>query len=102
MGSTDTNISGYVATQPLVLQTVVKRARAPIVTLLAIVIVVAAVKKFKKRKKSGFYTPFAEEEPTRPYTPYTGTEPVGEWGARPWAEVFDPSTNYRPTLEEVL
>jgi hypothetical protein len=40
-----------------------------------------------KTKKSGFYTESAREIPTRPYdTPYTGTEPLGAWGATPWAE----------------
>ncbi|HVE13480.1 MAG TPA: hypothetical protein VNI01_08815 [Elusimicrobiota bacterium] len=36
--------------------------------------------------RAGFYTPFSREEPTRPYLAYTGTPPVGPWGAAPWAE----------------
>lgn len=33
-----------------------------------------------------FFTEYAREEPTRSYTPYTGTLPFGHWGDRPWAE----------------
>jgi hypothetical protein len=33
-----------------------------------------------------FFTESAREEPTRAYTPYTGTVPFGHWGAQPWAE----------------
>lgn len=31
------------------------------------------------------YTWFGEEEPTRPWTPYTGTVAYGTWGTAPWA-----------------
>jgi len=39
-----------------------------------------------KSQKSGFYTMYANEAPTRTYTPYTGTDAVGPWGAKPWGE----------------
>jgi len=35
-----------------------------------------------------FYTTTAFEEPTRSYTPYTGTIPFGPWGATPWAQQY--------------
>jgi hypothetical protein len=38
--------------------------------------------------REGFYTTFAQEEPTRDYVAFTGSENRGWWGARPWAEVF--------------
>lgn len=38
------------------------------------------------RGKDGFFTEFAQEEPTRSYVPYTGTVPFGTWGTLPWAE----------------
>lgn len=36
--------------------------------------------------RENFYTSAALEEPTRSYTPYTGTPNLGYWGTRPWAE----------------
>lgn len=33
-----------------------------------------------------FFTPQAREEPTRSDVPYTGTLPLGPWGAGAWAE----------------
>jgi hypothetical protein len=35
----------------------------------------------------GFFTRYSHEEPTRAYTPYTGTVPFGPWGTLPWAEM---------------
>lgn len=36
--------------------------------------------------RENFYTSAALEEPTRSYTPYTGTPNLGYWGTVPWAE----------------
>ena len=56
---------------------------------LAIVIVIAVVLMaliVAKKDKNKFYTEYARENPTRSYTPYTGTIPVGPWGVQPWGE----------------
>ena len=35
-----------------------------------------------------FFTTFTSDEPTRSWIAYTGTVPVGYWGAEPWGEAF--------------
>ena len=48
--------------------------------------------------RSGFYTEYITESPTRPYgVPYTGTEPRGTWGAAPWGTT---ALSMLPTLCE--
>jgi hypothetical protein len=48
--------------------------------------------------RSGFYTEYSSESPTRPYgVPYTGTEPRGAWGAAPWGAT---ALSMLPTLCE--
>lgn len=39
-------------------------------------------------RRDNFYTEHGQEEPTRSYTPYTGTLPNGPWGNLPWAEML--------------
>jgi len=56
-----------------------------------IVILVAAFA--RKGGLEGFYTEYAEEEPTRSWVPYTGTIPYGEWGNLPWAEMHPHPSN---------
>ena len=60
--------------------------------LVAIVVVLIAVVIYlvtrKAKSAEGFFTDFAQEEPTRSYTPYTGTIAYGTWGTKPWAEEF--------------
>jgi hypothetical protein len=68
-------------------QTLLQVTGIIIVSILIITYVVIVVCKEVKSRRSGFYTESAREIPTRPYdTPYTGTEPLGAWGATPWAE----------------
>lgn len=43
----------------------------------------------RRQSVDRFGTVFASEEPTRSYTPYTGTIPNGPWGVKPWAEAVD-------------
>ena len=76
-----------------------KSRRAGWIAVLAIsvAIIIAAVvivirKKRAKSKADKFFTLYAQEEPTRSYTPYTGTIPFGTWGTKPWAEAFDLET----------
>ena len=56
--------------------------------VLVVIIVCVAAKRRKDGKREGFYTEYAEEEPTRSDVPYTGTIPYGVWGTQPWAEAF--------------
>lgn len=58
-------------------------------TVLAIVLAIACRR--RRAPRDGFFTEHGQEEPTRSYVPYTGTVPVGHWGAQPWAEEFPPS-----------
>lgn len=66
------------------------------IAAVVILIIVAIRRKVKSRTslRSGerFFTQYAQEEPTRPYTPYTGTVPFGEWGTKPWAYAYDMET----------
>lgn len=50
---------------------------------------------WRAARRSGFYTESAVEAPTRSYTPYTGTEPLGVWGSTPWG---DTAYSMAPTL----
>jgi hypothetical protein len=54
--------------------------------LLVLLIVAFAALRPKSARRDGFFTEHAREEPTRSYTPYTGTLPFGHWGDKPWAE----------------
>lgn len=56
-------------------------------TVVAIIIIAAVAA--RKKKSEGFFTRYAEEEPTRSYTPYTGTIPYGPWGTKSWADAYD-------------
>jgi hypothetical protein len=58
---------------------------ACLVCLTGLVILAVALRQ-RRRGRDHFFTQYAQEEPTRSYTPYTGTVPVGPWGARPWGE----------------
>jgi hypothetical protein len=64
------------------------------VAALAAVVVALVIYRIATRSKKleRFYTPYAREEPTRPYIPYTGTEPYGVYGAIPWAYAYDLET----------
>ncbi len=57
------------------------------------VVVIARLLRRRTGGKNRFFTPYAQEDPIRPYQPYTGTEPLGQWGASagviPWAEAVD-------------
>jgi hypothetical protein len=54
-----------------------------------------------------FFTLHGQEEPTRSYTPYTGTIPFGSWGTLPWAEAHpagaptchEPASTFCDTLQ---
>jgi hypothetical protein len=68
---------------------------APVVIACIVVLIVIAGVYLVKRSKTqtqatreGFYTEYADEEPTRSDVPYTGTIPYGYWGTKPWAEEF--------------
>jgi hypothetical protein len=54
--------------------------------VLAVVVALALLAAYAASRREQFFTPHGSEEPTRSYTPYTGTLPFGPWGARPWAE----------------
>lgn len=63
------------------------------------------------RTPDKFGMPWGTETPTRGYTPYTGTVPLGEWGTKPWAYAYDvrPPSEVYPwlpppyrTFEQVL
>ena len=60
-----------------------------VVVLVVIVIAVTVRSRRKTSASERFYTHYAEEEPTRSYTPYTGTIPYGPWGTKPWAYAYD-------------
>lgn len=59
-------------------------ASVAIACLVVLVLVLAALRYFRRREP--FFTEHGQEEPTRSYTPYTGTIPFGPWGTLPWAE----------------
>lgn len=61
-----------------------------VIAILFIVLICHCLrKKSRPCKKDKFYTEYAQEEPTRSYTPYTGAVPYGYWGTTPWAYAFD-------------
>lgn len=70
----------------------VARAAAAIIGLAVVVVIIAVVMR-SRRAGERFFTPYATEEPTRPYLPYTGTVPFGDWdaaaGTKPWAAAVD-------------
>jgi len=56
-----------------------------LILLLALFIIYVIMRDCARMRRSGFYTEYAIESPTRPYdVPYTGTEPRGKWGSAPW------------------
>jgi hypothetical protein len=59
-----------------------------IACLVVLLLLVLAARWCVGPRRDRFFTLYAQEEPTRSYTPYTGTVPLGHWGDRPWAEVF--------------
>jgi hypothetical protein len=65
-------------------QTVVLAAIA--VAALVVIAYIARYSGAARGRSESFYTSAAREEPTRSYTPYTGTIPYGPWGTLPWAE----------------
>lgn len=52
----------------------------------AIAVVIVLILCVTAPSVSGFYTESATEPATRLDVPYTGTEPLGSWGAAPWGE----------------
>lgn len=65
---------------------------AALVALLLLAIWILAPRGAPAPRRDGFYTSAAREEPTRSYTPYTGTVARGAWGAAPWGGEFAPVT----------
>ena len=65
----------------------------PICIAVVILVIILLATHTSKSEKSHFYTEYAIEEPTRPYLPYTGTEPRGFWGTEPW---FDSAYSMGP------
>jgi len=58
---------------------------ALLVALLLVALLLVGLQPARPPARDTFYTSYTLEEPTRPYTPCTGTEPYGPQGARPWA-----------------
>lgn len=61
-------------------------ASSCITVLLVLLTVCISLHLAKTHSRDRFYTEHGQEEPTRSYTPYTGTVPLGYWGTLPWAE----------------
>jgi hypothetical protein len=63
------------------------------IAVIVVAIIVVAALVFRARRPMAspdkFFTRYAQEEPTRSYTPYAGSVPYGPWGDNPWAYAYD-------------
>lgn len=59
-----------------------------VLTIVAIVVIARHRDDAASPRPDGFFTRYAQEEPTRTDVAYTGTIPYGTWGNEPWAEMF--------------